>query len=136
MRRYTFLSKDGVYGALNKLRAAFLAAKNGEEVDLIIFGVLTQDERLKVGRRIQIAQKLQDGMKYREIADELKVGLNTVEKVHTLLNTYPACYQLINRREEKVEKEYNRKAFVKTGGPKLVYKKTEHTGFKRKNVKR
>ena len=64
------------------------------------------------------------------------MGLNTIEKVHGLLNRNPKCYELIFAREDKVEKEYKRKAYEKSGGSKLLYKKHKYTGFKRKDVKR
>ena len=67
MRRYTHLSREEVYGALNKLRSSFLAAKDGDEVNQIIKGVLTYDERMKIGRRIQIAKLLEEGLKYRKL---------------------------------------------------------------------
>lgn len=135
-RRYQFLPKDYVLNAINKLRAAFLAAKNGEDVEDIIKGILTYDERLKVGRRIEIAQMLEDGITYKEIADELKVGLSTISLVDKLMRQYPKCYELIKEREEKVEREFKNKAYVRKGGPKMIYKSRHYTGFKRKDVAR
>jgi uncharacterized protein YerC len=136
VRRYRFLSKDGIYSALNKLRAAFLAARNGSEVELIMNGVLTSDERMKIGRRIEIASMLRAKMTYREIASVLKVGLPTVRLVDRKMHEYPGCFKLIELREEKVEGEYRKRAYRKVGGPKLVFKKQEYTGFKRKDVVR
>lgn len=135
-RRYQFLPKDYVLNALNKLRVAFLAAKNGSDVEDIIKGVLTYDERLKVGRRIEIAQMLEDGITYKEIADELKVGLTTISLVDKMMRQFPKCYELIKEREEKVEKEFKKRAYVRRGGPKMIFKGKQYTGFKRKNVKR
>lgn len=136
MRRYKFLTKDSVYKALNKLRAAFLAAKDGNEVETIIMGVLTHDERMKIGRRIQIAQMLKKRFTYTQIKEELKVGPPTIRLVDRKMKESPECYDLINKRERKVESEYKRKSYVKTGGPKLVFKRKIYTGFKRKDVQR
>ena len=136
MRRYKFLSKDSVYTALNKLRAAFLAAKDNEEVDQIIKGVLTHDERMKIGRRIQIVETIKTGLTYRDIKKRLKVGVNTIMLMDRKLQQDPKCFNLITYREEKVEREYKRKAYEKVGGPKMVFKKKVYTGFKRKNIKR
>lgn len=136
MRRYRFLNKDSVYNALNKLRAAFLAAKNGEEVEEITKGILTHDERMKIGRRIQIAQMIKSGLTYREIKKELKVGINTIMLADRKIQQNPKCFDLIINREEKVEKEFQNKAFRKVGGAKMIFKKQEYTGFKRKNVNR
>jgi Trp operon repressor len=136
MKRYQFLSEDGVYTALNKLRAAFLAAKDGNEVDDIIMGLLTHDERMKIGRRIQIAGLIKAGMPIREIKKELKVGLPSIMLVENKLNTKPRCFDLIGLREYKVEKAYKNKRIEKEGSPKLIRKKTIFTDFKRKDVKR
>lgn len=95
MRRYGFLSKEGVYEALNKLRAAFLAAKDGSQVEEVIMGILTHDERIKIGRRIQTARMLADGRTYDEIMDELKVGRSTISLVERQLRDHPLAYELI-----------------------------------------
>jgi uncharacterized protein YerC len=136
MRRYSFLDKDFIYSALNKLRAAFLAARDGNEVEEIIKAVLTNDERMKIGRRIEVAQMLQAGLTHREIADQLKVGLTTIKLVDRKMHEHPRGYELIDLRERKVEGEYSDKAYKKVGGPKLVFKKREYTGFRRKDVRR
>ena len=49
MRRYRFLEKEEIFDALNKLRNAFLAARDGDEVEEIINGLLTFDEKMKIG---------------------------------------------------------------------------------------
>uniref|UniRef100_A0A832E1U8 Transcriptional regulator n=1 Tax=candidate division WWE3 bacterium TaxID=2053526 RepID=A0A832E1U8_UNCKA len=136
MRRYSFLTKESVYGALNKLRAAFLAAKDGNDVEEIIRGVLTFDERMKVGRRIQIAQMLRRGLTYREINKNLKVGLSTVNFVERGLRNHRRAFNLIEKREEKVERSYKAGSYRKVGGSKLFFKRTEYTGLKRKDISR
>src|SRR3970282_146060 len=52
MRRYKFLGEDSVFAALNKLRTSFFAANDGLQVDEIIKGILTYDERMKIGRKM------------------------------------------------------------------------------------
>lgn len=136
MRRYKFLTKDDVYEALNRLRNAFLAAKDGNEVESIINGLLTHDEKLKIGRRILVAECIRDGMRIDEIAKTLKVGKNTIMSVSGKLDENYLFLDLINKRKKKVEDEYSRRKYRFTGGSKLIYKKREYTGFKRKNVSR
>ncbi|OGM28056.1 hypothetical protein A2962_05570 [Candidatus Woesebacteria bacterium RIFCSPLOWO2_01_FULL_39_61] len=136
MRRYKFLGEDSVFAALNKLRTSFFAANDGLQVDEIIKGILTYDERMKIGRRIQIAQLLDQGLQYREIMKELKVGLPTIMLVSRKMDQNPRCFELIMAREEKVEKEYKGKAYKKVGESKIVFERKEYTGFRRKNVKR
>jgi uncharacterized protein YerC len=136
VRRYKFLNKDSVYTALNKLRAAFLAAKDGNDVEEIISGILTNDERIKIGRRIQIAQMLSEDTPYIEIAKTLKVGLTTVMQIVSKMQKSPKCFDLINSRESKVESEYQNRRYRMIGGSTLIFKKREYTGFTRKEVKR
>lgn len=136
MRRYNFLTKDGVYEALNKLRSAFLAAKDGSQVEEIIMGVLTHDERMKIGRRIQVAQMLMNGATYDEIMDELKIGRSTIGWVERQVAEHPLAYELFGQREEKVEKEFAFRAYKETGGSTKVFKGRTYTGFTRKDVNR
>lgn len=136
MRRYKFLQKEDIYTALNRLRDAFLAAENGTEVEEIINGLLTQDEKLKIGRRILIAEYLKDGIKFEDIVKELKVGKNTIMSVMKSLDEHSNFINLINKRTKKVEKEYSRKKYTLTGGSTLINKRKEYTGFKRKDVRR
>lgn len=136
MRRYKFLTKDDIYKALNRLRDAFLSAKDGTEVEEIINGILTKDERLKIGRRILIAEYLHKGIGIDEIVDNLRVGKNTIMSVAKTLDQNSNFFNLIEKRRKKVEKEYNRKKYRLVGGSTLVFKKREYTGFSRKDVER
>ncbi len=136
MRRYKFLDKNSVYSALNRLRASFIAAKDGNDVEEIIKAILTHDERMKIGRRIQIAEMIKQGMQYRQITEELKVGLTTVMLVARKLDESPDGYELIMDREGNVEKEYKKKVYKEVGGSKVIHKQKIYTGFTRKDVKR
>lgn len=136
MRRYHFLTEKEVHEALNRLRDAFLAAKDGNEVSEIISGLLTQDERIKLGRRIVIAEALQKDIGYRDLIQLDRVGATTVAHVFKMLESHPKCFELINLRKKKLEKEYEAKKYRKTGGSKLVFKKKEYTGLKRSDIKR
>lgn len=136
MRRYRFLTKEDVFEALNRLRDAFLAAKDGSEVNEIINGILTSDEKLKIGRRILVAELIKDGVGFEEIAKMLKVGKNTIVSVMKNLDEHPLSLELINKRKKKIESEYDRKRYRLIGGSNLVFKKREYTGFSKKDVKR
>lgn len=136
MRRYTFLSRDDIYRAINKLRDAFLAAKDGNEVNEIIQGLLTNDERLKIGRRILIAEYIKATIPVSQIIKELKVGKNTVFQIMKLLEDNPIAFELIEKRSNKVQREYQEKKNRSSGGSLLVYKKREYSGIKRKDITR
>lgn len=136
MKRYRFLEKDDIFEALNRLRDAFLAAKDGDEVEEIINGLLTQDEKMKIGRRILIAKFLKNDFTYEEIANTLKVGRNTILSVIRSLDQHPLAFELIEKRSKKVEKIYQNKKTATIGGSQLIFKKKVYTGFKRENVER
>ncbi len=136
MRRYTLLDQVSLYPAVPQLSSAFLAAKDGNEVENIINGLLTPDEKLKIGRRIQIAECLQKGMTVDEICQKLKVGNTTVVFMGNNLLKYPEFFKIISKRERKVEDQYQGNKYRKVGGSTLVIKRKIYTGFKRKDVKR
>lgn len=125
-----------MFEALNKLRDALLAAKNGEEVDEILNGLFTYDERMKIGRRIMIAEQIKAGLTLEEIINLLHVGKNTISSVNKSIETNPHCFELIEKRGKKVQREYDSKKYNKVGGSKLIYKKKTYSGITKKNVKR
>ncbi len=136
MRRYKFLNQQETYEALDRLRDAFLAAKDGNEVNQIIDGLLTHDEKLKIGRRILTAKYLLAGLTIEDISKLLRVGKNTVMHISRRLEKYKECFMLIEKRGEKVKKEFNNKKYRSLGGSKLIFKKKSYTGFRRKDVGR
>lgn len=136
MRRYTFLNKEDIFQALNRLRDAFLAARDGNEVEEIINGILTSDERLKIGRRILIAEYIKDGSRFQDIMRDLKVGKNTIAEITRCLDNHPACFDIIGKRRQKVDTTYANRKYRWVEGSKLIFKKKEYTGFKRKDVQR
>lgn len=136
MHRYEFLSKKSIYEALNKLRLAFLAAKNAKEVDEIILSILTHDERMKVGRRIQIAQMLARGHTYADIREALKVGAPTIKLVSKMMGLHPTGFKLVDQREKKTEKTIKKMSYEKTGSSKLIHKKRKYKGIRKEDISR
>lgn len=136
MRRYNYLEEKEVFEAFNKVRDAFMAAKNGGEVDKLMDGLLTHDEKIKIGRRILIANYILSGFGIEEITRQLRVGRNTVMHVARRVEKYKDCFDLIDKRHKVVEKTYQKKKYTKSGGSKLVHKKISYSGFKRKDVGR
>ncbi len=128
-------SKDD-YEITNLVKNAFLAAQNGLDVDEILNGLLTTDERIKIGRRIQVASLLLSGMSGEDIKTTLGVGRDTVTVVSKRVFGNPKCFELIQEHIKKVEREYNHKKYKIRGGSTLIHKKKEYTGFARKDVKR
>jgi Trp operon repressor len=134
--RYKFLLDNDEYEITNLVRNALLAAGDGEDVNEIMNAILTTDEKIKIGRRIQIASMIFSGMNGQEIKEILKVGRNTITLVSKHLDKYQKGFELILDRQKKVEKEFGKKAYKKVGGSKLVHKKKEYTGLTRKDIKR
>lgn len=136
MRRYKFLRKEDVYEALNRLRDAFLAAKDGNEVERIINGLLTFDERMKIGRRVLVAEHLERGYGLDELSALLNVGKSTIVLVGRKLEEFPDCFEMLKKRRSKVEEEYRGKSHRSVSGSLRVFKPKVFTGFTRKDVKR
>lgn len=136
MGRYNFLTEKDILTALYRLDDAFLAAKDGHEVKEIINSLLTEDEKIRIGRRILIAEALRGGMKFKELVDATNVGFATITWVSKQLVNHPFGFQLIFKRRTKLEKEYESKKYRSVGGSTLIYKKKEYTGIKRSDIKR
>jgi predicted DNA-binding protein YlxM (UPF0122 family) len=118
------------------MRIILLAAHDGNDVGKIMSFVFTQDEILKIGRRLIVADYVQGELSFNEIVKDLKVGKNTVNLMIKKLVIDTSAYKLIKAREKRVEEEYKDKAYRKVGSPKLFHKKKEYTGYKRSDVSR
>ncbi len=137
MRRYKNLTKEEIYEAFNKVRDAFLAARDGNEVDEIIDAILTGEEKLKIGRRVLVADYLNSkSFTLDEIRLILKVGRSTLQSVNRRREMHPKGFELIEARSKRVENEYQNKKFRSVGGSTLIFKRKEYTGIKRKDIKR
>ncbi len=136
MRRYGFLASSDISEALNRLRDAFLAAKDGNEVTEIINGLLTEDEKIRIGRRILIAEALRSEGKYKEIVQISNVGYSTIAWVAKQIVSFPKCFQLVSIRGRKVEKEYRSKRFREVSLSPLPNRRKEYSGIKRSDIKR
>ena len=136
MRRYGFLAQNDIYEALNKLRDAFLAAKDGNEVTEIINGLLTDDEKIRIGRRILIAEALKYDGKFKEIVQISNVGYSTISWVSKQIVSFPKCFELVLKRGKKLEKEYQSKKFREVSLSPLPNRRKEYSGIKRSDIKR
>lgn len=136
MRRYKFLTEKDTLDAFYRVQDAFLAAKDGNEVREIINGLMTEDEKLRIGRRIIIAEALKSEMTFKDMTKIANVGYSTIAWVSRHLERHPKCYELIFKRREKLQKEYESKKYNYSGGSKLVHKKKTYTGIKRSDITR
>ena len=60
---------------------------------LFLRDLLTESERIMLGRRIMIARRLLSGATHREIAEEMGVGTDTVWRIQKWLNDQMPGYE-------------------------------------------
>lgn len=85
---------DALYTAAGSLRGR-------NAMKLFLRDLLTPSERVMLGRRILIAQRLLAGASYRRISKNLKVGKATIERVHRWLQDQLPGYEQALKGMEK-----------------------------------
>ena len=99
---------------LDTLYTAISSLKSREEVKRFLRDLLTESERLMMGRRIIVAQRLLEDKSYIEIKQELGVGMDTIIRVHRWLEDDVDGYEkvvkklekIFESRQEKIDKAY------------------------------
>lgn len=89
---------DGLYTAAASL-------KGRAAMKLFLRDLLTEGERIMLGRRIIIARRLLSGGGYREIASELGAGYDTIRRVHRWLSDQFPGYETALAGLADVERE-------------------------------
>jgi len=87
---------------LDILYTAVSSLSSREEVKKFLRDLLTESERIMMGRRIIIAQRLLEDKSYLEIKQELGVGMDTVIRVHRWLEDDIDGYEKVVKKLEKV----------------------------------
>ncbi len=92
MRMETF---DALYTAMSSL-------KDRTSMKAFLRDLLTESERIMLGRRIILARAILSGKTYDEIVREYKVGKDTILKIHTWLDDqFPGYEHTIYQMEEE-----------------------------------
>jgi len=99
---------------LDTLYTAVSSLNSREEVKNFLRDLLTESERVMMGRRIIIAQRLLEEKSYLEIRQELGVGMDTIIRVHRWLEDDVHGYEkvvkklekIFESRQEKIDKAY------------------------------
>jgi len=86
---------DALYTALESL-------KSRDEIKKFLRDLLTESERIMVGRRIVIAQRLLKEQPYDQIIKEMKVGADTIMRVHRWLGDDSDGYEKAVKNLEKI----------------------------------
>ncbi|MEK7121863.1 MAG: Trp family transcriptional regulator [Patescibacteria group bacterium] len=101
------LNKEDKIKYLDALYTAIATLKSRDNIKMFLRDLLTESERIMIGRRIIIAQRLLEDKTYIEIRQELSVGVDTIMRVHKWLEDENYGYE---ETIKKLEKEYkNRK---------------------------
>ena len=88
---------DALYTAAGSLRGR-------KDMKAFLHDLLTESERVMLGRRIVIAQLLLEGREYDEIISMLHVGNDTIWRVHRWLDEkYPGYRKAIEGMKEEME---------------------------------
>ena len=102
---------------LDILYTAVSSLSSREEVKKFLRDLLTESERIMMGRRIIIAQRLLEDKSYLEIKRELGVGMDTIIRVHRWLEDDIDGYEKVVKKLEKVfesRQEKRDKAYLDT----------------------
>lgn len=87
---------------LDALYAALDSAKERNEIKSFVNDILTEGEKIMVGRRILIAKRLLTKKPYREIVAEMGVGLDTVYRVKKWLGGRHKGYEKVVEKVRRV----------------------------------
>lgn len=87
---------------LDALYTAVESLKSREEIKSFLRDLLTESERIMIGRRIIIAKRLLDNQLYEQIMREMKVGPDTIMRVHRWLEDDNDGYERVVKKLEKV----------------------------------
>jgi len=95
------LSEKQQIEILDALYTAAGALKGRDAMKSFLRDLLTESERIMLGRRILIAQKLLEGQSGRAISESLNVGLDTVWRVERWLQDQMPGYEQAIRGMKK-----------------------------------
>lgn len=98
------LSKEERIKTLDALYTATSSLDTRAQMKAFLRDLLTESERIMLGRRILIAQKLLEGKGWRSIAEEMEVGADTVYRVQQwLLDAFPGYETAIAEMEQAMK---------------------------------
>jgi uncharacterized protein YerC len=101
------LTKEQYIETLDGLYTAAGSVKGRAAMKLFLRDLLSESERIMLGRRISIARRLLQKKSYSEVQNELGVGVTTISKVHRWLRDQMPGYE---SAVQGMEKEFTRRA--------------------------
>jgi uncharacterized protein YerC len=108
---------------LDALYTAAGTVRGREAMKLFLRDLLTESERIMLGRRILIARKLIGGTIYDDIASELRVGHDTIYRVHRwLYDQFPGYERVIKDMEQEFKKRQEKWEDKKLYATSMLYR--------------
>lgn len=107
------LSKKQKMEVLDALYTAAASLKGREAMKLFLRDLLTESERIMLGRRIIIARKLLSGETFETINEALGAGKDTVWRVERWLqDQFPGYEQALRGLEKEMEKRDEKRLYA------------------------
>jgi uncharacterized protein YerC len=109
------LSEKERVRTLDALYTAVNAVRGREATKLFLRDLLTESERIMLGRRVIIAKQLLQGASYRDLNKSLGVGPDTVYRVQQWLHDQlPGYEQAIAGLEKEFDRRRERKLYAQS----------------------
>lgn len=107
------LAKEEYIRTLDALYTSAGAMKGRDAMKLFLRDLLTDSERIMLGRRITIAQMITAGKTHEEIVDVLHVGYDTIARVHRWLRDDVPGYEMaLAKLREELNKREGKRAYA------------------------
>ena len=117
------LSNQQKMESLDALYTAASAVTGRQAMKLFLRDLLTESERVMLGRRVIIARRLLAGDDYGDIETDLKVGGDTISRVqHWLRDQLPGYEQAIKGMEKEFEERKDRYENKKLWAQSYLYR--------------
>ncbi len=112
---------------LDMLYTAAGAVRGRDAMKLFLRDLLTESERVMLGRRIIIARMLIQGHTYRAIEEELRVGRDTICRVQIwLCDQFPGFESAVAELEKELDKREFKKQYATSALFRLKQKYPAH----------
>lgn len=112
LKRYPKSFQDA---AVYHLVSLLLSAKNVDEAFKIIDSFFGKEEKLALGRRVEIARMLSEGSSLRDISGALKSSTKKVGEVYRRIYEFPDGFEIVLKKNKKLKREFSSKKYIKQG---------------------
>lgn len=117
------LSDEQRIQTLDALYTAAGTVRGREAMKLFLRDLLTPSERIMLGRRILIARRLMAQHRYDDISADMKVGHDTIDRVHKWLrDQLPGYEKAVHEMEKEFKKREARQKDKKLYATSALYR--------------